>query len=172
MRQSQKGSTLAISLVLLTSVTLGAVYAMQRSGVQLKLVSNLQYKQSVSNSLQSELQAGFKQFQASNDSLTHLMDIFDARILGPDGSPVRNADDQIQYSELGLFPENGDRPAHDRNVKVTSSIRLVEKSSPPGYSMHGTARYVVLMQGQASDKADNFTTRQEQRFTYDGPKAY
>jgi type IV pilus assembly protein PilX len=43
MQNTQKGSVLAVSLVLLTAITLIAISSMQRSGLQTKIVSNLQH---------------------------------------------------------------------------------------------------------------------------------
>ncbi|MEH6450759.1 MAG: pilus assembly PilX N-terminal domain-containing protein [Oleispira sp.] len=43
MKYTQKGSALAVSLVLLTAITLISLSSMQRSGLQTKIVSNLQH---------------------------------------------------------------------------------------------------------------------------------
>jgi len=43
MEYKQKGSALAVSLVLLTAITLISLSSMQRSGLQTKIVSNLQH---------------------------------------------------------------------------------------------------------------------------------
>lgn len=48
-RLQQRGSALIVSLVILTAITLGAMVAMQRSTVQIRMVSNLQHQQEISN---------------------------------------------------------------------------------------------------------------------------
>lgn len=48
-QMQQRGSALIVSLVILTAITLGAMVAMQRSTVQIRMVSNLQHQQEISN---------------------------------------------------------------------------------------------------------------------------
>ena len=43
MKYKQKGSALAVSLVLLTAITLISISSMQRSGLQTRIVANLQH---------------------------------------------------------------------------------------------------------------------------------
>lgn len=45
MKQHQSGSVLAISLVLLTAITITALMGLQRSGLQSKIVANIQHKE-------------------------------------------------------------------------------------------------------------------------------
>lgn len=47
MKQHQSGSVLAISLVLLTMITIIALMGLQRSGLQNKIVANIQHKELV-----------------------------------------------------------------------------------------------------------------------------
>ena len=55
----EHGSALIFSLVLLTAITLGAMVAMQRSSLQLKMVSSMQHDQQVFNATYSEISNGF-----------------------------------------------------------------------------------------------------------------
>ncbi len=52
---TQRGSALILSLVILTAITLGALVAMERSSLQLKMVNNLQHSQDVENSVKGTL---------------------------------------------------------------------------------------------------------------------
>lgn len=63
--RSNRGSTLAISLVILTSVTLAAVYAMQQSTTQLKLVANMEHQHTLTGYAQSCSEGGFKYLRSN-----------------------------------------------------------------------------------------------------------
>lgn len=54
MKQQQSGSVLAISLVLLTAITLIAVMNMQRAGLQTKIVGALQHREGDFNRVANE----------------------------------------------------------------------------------------------------------------------
>ena len=54
MKQQQSGSVLAISLVLLTAITLIAVMNMQRAGLQTKIVGALQHREGDYNKVANE----------------------------------------------------------------------------------------------------------------------
>lgn len=66
-----KGSTLAISLVLLTVITLIAVTSMQRSGLQTRMVANIQHVEMLFNTAMNDQEYWFTQLQLeeSGDSL-------------------------------------------------------------------------------------------------------
>lgn len=171
MRHSSSGSTLAISLVLLTSVTLGAVYAMQRTGVQLKLVSNMQHKLTVKDSVTTELQAGYRLFLDDREAMNSLSRVVDAEVIDEDGNAILDANNQLQYRSLPIFEDQLKRPGRHKHVSMESSIRLVGKRAfAPGSSIDRSVHYILSMSGSASDTTGNLTSAQEQRFTYDGPK--
>ncbi len=60
-QMQQRGSALIVSLVILTAITLGAMVAMQRSTVQIRMVSNLQHQQEISNAALGTLNYLFSQ---------------------------------------------------------------------------------------------------------------
>lgn len=57
---TNKGSVLAISLVILTAITLVSITAMQRSGLQGKMVVNIQHKEKAFHAANSELEEIFE----------------------------------------------------------------------------------------------------------------
>ncbi len=57
---ANKGSVLAISLVILTAITLVSITAMQRSGLQGKMVVNVQHKEKAFHAANSELEQIFE----------------------------------------------------------------------------------------------------------------
>jgi hypothetical protein len=67
MKQAQNGSVLAISLVLLTAITLLSMMGLQRSGLQTKIVANIQHKEAAYNTDLSEQQAQLSAYTKSAD---------------------------------------------------------------------------------------------------------
>ncbi|MFT4907400.1 MAG: hypothetical protein ACI978_001482 [Oleispira sp.] len=63
MKRQQTGSVLAISLVLLTVITLVAVMSMQRAGLQTKIVGHVQHKEAAFQKAQSELEKAYRDIQ-------------------------------------------------------------------------------------------------------------
>lgn len=56
MRANQQGSALLVGLVILTAITLSALVGMQRSTVQIRMVSNLQHQQELDSVAQGTLE--------------------------------------------------------------------------------------------------------------------
>lgn len=69
MKTRQSGSVLAISLVLLTAITLIALMGMQRSGLQTKIVANLQHHEARFNRTLAEVDDLFKTVQQVDTQL-------------------------------------------------------------------------------------------------------
>ena len=60
------GSVLAISLILLTAITSIAMLGLHRSGLQTKIVSNLQHREAVFNAALNDIDGAYDQIQESN----------------------------------------------------------------------------------------------------------
>jgi Tfp pilus assembly protein PilX len=74
MKQQQSGSVLAISLVLLTAITLIAVMNMQRAGLQTKIVGALQHREGDYNRVANENTLVIREMQdGRNQSLSDAM---------------------------------------------------------------------------------------------------
>jgi len=63
MYNRNKGSVLAISLVILTAITLISVFALERSGLQSKIVRNIQYSEMLFHSAMNEQEFWTKQLR-------------------------------------------------------------------------------------------------------------
>jgi len=74
MKSRQSGSVLAISLVLLTAITLIALMGLQRSGLQSRIVANIQHKERIFNASYSELECVFESFQDDTQDLSDARD--------------------------------------------------------------------------------------------------
>ncbi len=74
MKSRQAGSVLAISLVLLTAITLIALMGLQRSGMQTKIIANIQHKARVFNTSYSEVECSYDLFQDDTQELSDAKD--------------------------------------------------------------------------------------------------
>lgn len=73
--KTQTGAVLATSLVLLTAITLLAVMGMQRSGLQTKIVANLQHHETAFHAAQSLLEDAYGKILSSDTQvLSNAMD--------------------------------------------------------------------------------------------------
>ncbi len=61
--KTHKGASLAISLVLLTVITLVAIFSLQRSGLQSKIVANIQHVEMLFNTALNDQNYWFSQIQ-------------------------------------------------------------------------------------------------------------
>ncbi len=74
MNSRQSGSVLAISLVLLTAITLIALMGLQRSGLQSKIIANIQHKERTFNGAYSELECTLDLFRIDSQLLSDAKD--------------------------------------------------------------------------------------------------
>lgn len=72
--KNSKGSALAISLTILTAITLISVTALQRSGIQSRMVGNIQHKEQGFHAANSELEEIYN-FYATQASATEALSL-------------------------------------------------------------------------------------------------
>ena len=106
--KSNRGSTLAISLVILTSVTLAAVYAMQQSATQLKMVANMEHRYTIEGYSKSCSEGGFRHLRSNIARLgdatrANQQDEGGNLILDSNGDPVKRAID-VYNNESDRIP--------------------------------------------------------------------
>lgn len=112
MKQNQSGSVLAISLVLLTTITLIAMMSLQRSGLQTKIVANILHKEAVFNASLNEQEFWFSQY--ANNPTQHVMDVID------------NRDDDNNPVPLNLDPSRSQGPGFPLQVNSRAVYVLPE----------------------------------------------
>lgn len=71
-KKSQRGMTLAMTLVLLSIITLAAVSAMQNSGIQSKMTANYRHSTEVFNTANNALSRAFNSLN-KGETLSHLI---------------------------------------------------------------------------------------------------
>lgn len=91
---NNKGSILAISLVLLTSITLIAIFSIQRSGLQSKIVANIQHVEMLFNTALNDQNYWFSLLQQDESG--------DEILAAPLSSFIVDENNQRQYQAISL----------------------------------------------------------------------
>lgn len=167
---SQRGSALIISLVILTAITLGAVVAMQRSTLQVRMVGNMQHQQNVFNAAQSDLGSLIEQLRSmgkANDLLIQAINKEKAKA---------NPNDKVHIEP---FTSGGlTKPPTKKNMKNTKNeLRVISLPSDAPNSLKATegssggtlVPYYFANKVDATDKNNNAQSIQEVGFYYLAP---
>jgi Tfp pilus assembly protein PilX len=127
MKIRQSGSVLAISLVLLTAITLIALTGLQRSGLQTKIVANVQHREMIFNCAQSTGDSAYKEFQEnSTEDLSNAIEIrknydYQASLPGVDLSQVAGPGTAI-----------ASRPCNNANLISSATVTFQSNGNDPG----------------------------------------
>lgn len=118
--QKQSGAVLATSLVLLTAITLLALMGMQRSGLQTKIVANLQHQERAFHAAQSLLEDAYGTMQTASTQV--LSDAIDAEAEYRYQISIGTDPDKITDSvPLNLQTPLGDHITPTTNIKYKSN---------------------------------------------------
>jgi hypothetical protein len=118
MQNTQKGSVLAVSLVLLTAITLIAISSMQRSGLQTKIVSNLQHHEILFQTTLNEQEYWWGQLQ-KEDSRGPI--IYKAQ-----NEYTLDINSKIKtYSSMSLIDNSGFNGGGARSIVPSSQILII-----------------------------------------------
>lgn len=128
-----------MGLVILTAITLGAMVAMQRSTVQLKMVSNLQHKQELSSAAMSTSSYLFTAME-NNTALQNLL-LIEAETryrnsLTPD--PLSGESSEPSFPPFETFPERLVKPQFEaRSISAAGPAATMQYlPSPPGNNFY------------------------------------
>lgn len=120
----QRGSSLVFSLVILTAITLGAIVAMQRSTLQLRMIGNMQHQQAIFNDTMSDLNTLFDGLRNANTANQILGDMIIAENISiANGNPAGTA--QLNPYSFNLL----DQPL--RNTGTSSTTNRLRMLAPP-----------------------------------------
>lgn len=174
----QRGSSLIISLVILTAITLGAMVAMQRSTVQIRMIGNLQQQQSMFNAAYgdiSNLFTGLRNGNTANRILGHMIDQENQWIAAGSNlttKPVTNPYNRQIFA--GLLPPS----VHNSTVGGTQNQMRVAQlpgDTPNSLKMHAGSStgtlvpYYFTTDTQAWDINNAVRSRQQAGFYILGP---
>lgn len=166
-----RGSILVFSMVILSMITFGAVVAMKRSTLQVRMTNNMQFHMDA--------------FTSAMDSLV----VMEANLAEGDSAGLATliAAENLDDSDFGdvtvdLYAEEGWTLPTASNAKVIDSVtnRVRVESLPeegngasprenPGSSNNVIGMYTFVSQAVASDKSGNIVSTQELAFRRPGP---
>ena len=163
---SQRGSSLIISLVILTAITLGAVVAMQRSTLQVRMVGNMQHQQNVFNAAYSSLGSLIDQLRSPTIANSLL-------------NKAIQLENQTAGSTIEPFSEGSlNKPTPPQNIKTpVNALRVVSSPSDIANSLKATegssgatlVPYYFANRVEVKDKNNNAQSIQEIGFYYLAP---
>lgn len=170
----QNGSALIISLVILTLLTLGASVAMQRSSLQVKMTTNMQFKQQMFNAAYSSIEAMMANLGAGDgatDALGTLISDQQESING--GGSTGDVSLDIFTDSGWTAPSFADMNAVD---SVTNQVIVDQLPSGMKYSLRDSAGnsagtqtpYYFASQVVASNAGGNISSVQRQGFVIMG----
>lgn len=107
MKQNQSGSVLAISLVLLTAITLVSMQGLQRSALHTKIVNNIQHQEKLFRSAASDQEARYDKYNTDPEASKLLFDIINNFDVGDQGAKEQKPIDLVL---LDGHSEGDDQP--------------------------------------------------------------
>ena len=114
MKQNQSGSVLAISLVLLTAITLVSMMGLQRSALHTKIVNNIQHKERLFRTAASDQEARYDKYNTDPEASILLFDIINNFEVGDLGKKEQ------QVIDLTLLDKGSE--SSDQNGLIQPSI--------------------------------------------------
>lgn len=137
MYSKQKGSALAISLILLTAITLISISSLQRSGLQTRIVANNQHAEAGFNAANSELEEMFQTYITQDEAVSVLSESIDS-------FSMEDGKKQYEATEKTGVVSTYQTTATNRPlvVDLNSAVRHTGKSPfTAGYSQGGFSTY-------------------------------
>jgi hypothetical protein len=165
--QNQAGSVLAISLVILTAITLISITSLQRSGLQTKIASNTQHNEQLFTTSQSEQEFWFAALQRHEPGDEILAAALKNFI--PDLNGLKN------YIPLALDPNQTDNYSNSLNpfIDRRSTILYIppsldEIALAEGEEVNQRIEFHFNMDSQSSIQRINRTTNQRTGVVFPG----
>lgn len=160
---SNKGSTLAISLTILTAITLVSVSSLQRSGLQGRMVGSIQHKETGFHAANGELKEIYN-FYATQASATQALSsplnsftIVNNEPAFKPVSPGHTSSYNTQHSKG--YEENGNSKAASPRLTVASEIEHtgVKNTLVEGFSVGTFVEYGFTASAQANEPSFGLT---------------
>ena len=131
----QQGSALLVSLVILTVITMGAMVALQRSGIQIRMVSNLQHQHELENAAMSTLNSIYTQMLNDTDAQRNIL-------VKTDNQFTKAEQDSSVDPQLNVFTEFSNdltKPTFTAKSVKTVTANIQKLPSPAGsFYLKGT----------------------------------
>jgi len=173
MPQQQRGSSLVFSLVILTAITIGAVVAMQRSTLQLRMIGNMQHQQTIFNDTMGNLNTLLDGLRNGNTANAILGDMINAENTSiANGNPAGTAQlDPYSFNLLPQPPQNTGTQATTNNIRVLQLPGNAPQSlkQHAGSSAGTLVPYYFASNVLGIDVNNQSRSRQEAGFFYMAP---
>jgi Tfp pilus assembly protein PilX len=125
MIKKQSGSVLAISLVLLTVITIISMMSLQRSGLQTKIIANIQHNENVFQAALSEQEYWYNQYNEAGNATQLLFDVINNnnQPLGLNPSRAQGENIPLQVSSTNThIPSSADDIVFSVGNEINSRI--------------------------------------------------
>lgn len=167
--QKHRGSALIVSLVMLTSVTFLAILSLQSSTTQVKIVNNLQIKETMFHSSKSELDAQFEAYKDQIDKIQELSNAMEGAVKKDDEE--QPAPETISLNPLmdiatGAYASLSSELRYTRTTPVNLNYNFAKDSSVG--TMSAMPFEIV---STTLDSTRRFQSRQRFGFKYNVPSA-
>ncbi len=162
-----QGSALVLSLVILTAITLGAMVAMQRSTLQLRMVSNMQHNQQVFDATYSYASQAYYLMSQNSAATRSMM----ATILADEDTTVEIYTAN-SWSEPSLPSIVG---GVDGTLAISNSTAATNTNNPnylkanSGNSSGSQATYYFSYNATGTDSSGRISSTQEIGLSYSAP---
>ncbi len=152
----QRGSALIVSLIMLTAVTFLAIVNLQGSTTQIRIVNNLQIKETVFHTTKRELGSKYSKYRNDPDNSTDLSEAIE-----------KSTDDSVASVDADVAVDS------TQIDSITSTLRY--RNTTPvnfnyGFSSSSSAGHLTQMQFEVAsetlDKTERFSSSQDLGFTY------
>jgi hypothetical protein len=159
--KKSNGSVLAVSLVLLTVITLVAISALQRTGIQTRIVANIQHVEMLFNTAMNDQEYWFMQLKVAESG--------DALLSEPLASFVLDGNNQRSYLPVDL-----ESPKEESKAIVLASHLLHipppegELSLSEGNEVNSRLDYDFELSTQANIETRNMIEKQKTGLTFPG----
>ena len=167
---NSKGAALAFSLVLLTSLTLLALVGLQRSTMQIRMVSNIEREDYIGDVSYSELESNFQDISSTNVDNQLLLNALDS-IKIENGVAVRDNNGLPIPIPVYIAPKSDyGKPEFDINTDI--KLEGIPTNTNTNHSLAGDSSkgqftdYKFGFQSEVSDPSSGIKSIQQLGFTY------
>ena len=160
----QRGSAMIVSLAILTLLTVGAAFSMQRSTLQVKMITTQQYKQQVSNTTYTYIEWMMANLVAADKEILSNF-ISEDQTNRSNGQPIGST----SMSLYGSYKwEKPNLPNMQAVVSVTDTVTIeAAKSRQEGHSQGTKKLYYFKAVFVGRNASGSITSTMEQGFTLD-----
>lgn len=172
----QRGSSLVFSLVILTAITLGAIVAMQRSTLQLRMIGNMQHQQSLFNATVSDFSNVMTSMQESpvtaRSILGELINL-ENNSIAQGNSLGRIQINPYRFNGIHVAPKNSgvNSTTHSMQLRNMPSDTPNSLKQNAGSSAGTLVPYHFTSTVQAADTNNNTRENHEYGFYYMAPSS-